>query len=78
MSTEENKAAERRLTQHVWSAHNPAAVRDFVANDVVEHNSVLGPGAGRDGYQRALQMLFTAFQQTGDGFGHRYLPLRRR
>jgi steroid delta-isomerase-like uncharacterized protein len=61
MSTEENKAAERRLTEEVWNEHNPGAVDEFVAPDVVEHNPVLSVGPGREGFRQALEMLFSAF-----------------
>jgi steroid delta-isomerase-like uncharacterized protein len=61
MSTEENKAAERRLTEEVWNKHNPGAVDEFVAPDVVEHNPILGVGPGREGFRQALEMLFSAF-----------------
>jgi steroid delta-isomerase-like uncharacterized protein len=61
MSTEENKAAERRLIEEVWNEHNPGAVDEFVAPDVVEHDPILGLGPGREGFRQALEMLFSAF-----------------
>ena len=61
MSTEENKAAERRLIDAVWNKHNPGAVDEFVAPDVVEHNPILGLGPGREGFRHALEVLFSAF-----------------
>jgi len=61
MSTEENKAAERRLIDAVWNKHNPGAVDEFVAPDVVEHNPILGLGPGREGFRHALEVLFGAF-----------------
>ena len=61
MSSDENKALERRLKEAVWDRHDPDAADEFVAPDVVEHNSALGPGLGRDGYKRALRMAFSAF-----------------
>jgi len=61
MSTDENKAAERRLTDAMCNQHDPAAVDQFVAPDVVERNSILGKGLGREGYRQALQMLFATF-----------------
>ncbi len=94
MSTEENKAAERRLTEEVWNKRNPGAVDEFVAADVVEHNPILGLGPGREGFRQALNMVFAGFPDVqitvedeiaegdkvapGDGRGNRYLPLRRR
>ena len=61
MSSEENKAAEERLVAEVWNRHNPQAVDEFVAPDVVMNNSVLALGNGREGYKRALEMVFAAF-----------------
>ncbi|HAC46375.1 MAG TPA: ester cyclase [Chloroflexi bacterium] len=61
MSSEENKAAEERLVAEVWNRHNPQAVDEFVAPDVVMNNSVLALGNGREGYKRALVMVFAAF-----------------
>ena len=61
MSSEENKAAEERLVAEVWNRHNPQAVDEFVAQDVVMNNSVLALGKGREGYKRALEMVFAAF-----------------
>jgi len=61
MSSEENKAAEERLVAEVWNRHNPQAVDEFVAQDVVMNNSVLALGNGREGYKRALEMVFAAF-----------------
>ena len=43
MSTEENKAAERRCYEGVWHKHNLKVVDEFVAPDVVEHNPLF-PG----------------------------------
>lgn len=61
MSTEENRAIERRFKEAVWDRHNPDAADDFVDPDVEEHNSLLGPGQGREGYKRAIRMAFSAF-----------------
>ncbi len=61
MFTEENKAAERRLTEEVWNKRNPGAVDEFVAADVVEHNPILGLGPGREGFRQALNMVFAGF-----------------
>jgi steroid delta-isomerase-like uncharacterized protein len=61
MSTEENKAAERRLVEEVWNNHNPGAISEFVAADVIEHNPVLGLGPGREGFRQALETVFSAF-----------------
>jgi steroid delta-isomerase-like uncharacterized protein len=61
MPSSENKAAERRLVAEVWNKHNSQAVDEFVAPDVVMNNSVMSLGSGRDGYKRALEMVFAAF-----------------
>ena len=61
MSTQENMAAERRLTEEVWNKHNPGAADEFLAPDVVEHNPILGLGPGREGFRQALETLFSAF-----------------
>src|SRR5579864_2630516 len=61
MSTEENKASERRFKDAVWDRRNPDAADEFVDPDVEEHNSLLGPGHGREGYKRAMHMAFSAF-----------------
>jgi len=61
MSGEENKAIERRLKEAVWDRHDPDAADEFVDPDVEGHNSLLGPGLGRDGYKRAMRMAFSAF-----------------
>jgi steroid delta-isomerase-like uncharacterized protein len=61
MSSRENKTAERRLVAEVWNKHNSQAVEEFVAPDVVMHNAVLSLGEGREGYKRALEMVFAAF-----------------
>ncbi len=61
MSTEENKAAERRLTEEVWNRRGIDAVDEFIAADVVEHNPILGVGPGREGFRQALKIIFSAF-----------------
>ncbi|HEV8194651.1 MAG TPA: nuclear transport factor 2 family protein, partial [Ktedonobacterales bacterium] len=62
MSTEENKAAERRWYEEVWGKHNLDVVDELVAPDVVEHNPLFpGQGEGREGYKQILQTAFAAF-----------------
>lgn len=61
MSSEENKALERRLVEEVWNKHNPDAADEFVAPDVLENNPLPGLRHGRDGYKQALGMAFAAF-----------------
>jgi len=52
---------ERRLKEAVWDRHDPNAADEFVDQDVLEHNSVLGSGLGIEGYKRAMRMVFLAF-----------------
>jgi len=61
MSTEVNKAAERRLIEEMWNKHNPGAVDEFIAPDLIEHNPILGIGPGRDGFRKALELIFATF-----------------
>jgi steroid delta-isomerase-like uncharacterized protein len=62
MSTEENKAAERRFYAEVWVKHNLDVVDELVAPDVVEHNPLFpGQGPGREGFRQTLNMVFSAF-----------------
>lgn len=61
MSLEENKAVERRFKEAVWDRHDPEAADKFVDPDVEEHNSLLGPGRGLEGYKQAMRMAFSAF-----------------
>jgi predicted ester cyclase len=61
MSGEENKAIERRFKETVWDRHDPDAADKFIDPDVEEHNSLLGPGHGLEGYKRAMRMVFSAF-----------------
>jgi steroid delta-isomerase-like uncharacterized protein len=63
MSTEENKAAERRFYEEVWRQRNLAAIDALGAPDVVDHNPrVAGQGPGREGFRQAGPALaFSAF-----------------
>jgi len=62
MSTEENKAAERRFQEELWNEHNLSAVDQHVANDVVEHNPLFpGQGPGREGFRQTVAMILSAF-----------------
>ena len=61
MTAVENKALERRLKAEIWDRHNLEAVDELVDPGVIEHNSLLGPGLGRDGYKRAMGLIFAAF-----------------
>jgi steroid delta-isomerase-like uncharacterized protein len=62
MSTEENKAAERRFYEEVWKKRNFAVIDELVAPDVIEHNpTVPGQGPGREGFRQTVEMLLSAF-----------------
>ena len=62
MSTEENKAAERRFYEEVWNKHNPDTVDELVAPDLVEHNPVLpGQGPGREGFKQSVETTLATF-----------------
>ena len=62
MSTEENKAAERRFLEELWNKHNLGAVNEHVAPDVVEHNpNVPGQGPGLEGFRQSVEMVLSAF-----------------
>ncbi len=62
MSTEENKAAERRFYEEVWNKHNLGTVDELVARDVVEHNPVVpGQAPGLEGFRQMVKMSLSAF-----------------
>lgn len=61
MPVEDYLMLERSLKEKVWDAHNVDAADQFVDANVIEHDSILGPGLGLEGYKRALRMAFTAF-----------------
>lgn len=62
MSTEDNKAAERRFYEELWNQHDLGAVDEHVAPDVVEHNPVFpGQGPGREGFRQSVAMPLSAF-----------------
>ncbi len=62
MSTEEDKAAERRFVEELWNEHNLSAVDEHVAPDVVEHNPLFpGQGPGREGFRQTVAMMLSAF-----------------
>jgi predicted ester cyclase len=62
VSTEENKAAERRFYEEVWHRRNPGAVDEFVAPEFVDHTPLPGQGPGREGFRQAGPALaFSAF-----------------
>ena len=60
MSTEENKAAERRFYEEVWHKRNLAAIDELVAPNIVEHNpNVPGQGTGREGFRQSIEMILS-------------------
>jgi len=62
MSTEENKAAERRFYEEVWNKHNLGTVDELVAPDVVEHNPLVPGQAPRlEGFRQMVKMSLSAF-----------------
>lgn len=62
MSTEENKAVERRFYEEVWGKMNLTIIDELVAPDVVDHNpSVPGQGPGREGFRQTIELIFSAF-----------------
>jgi steroid delta-isomerase-like uncharacterized protein len=62
MSTEENKAAERRYYEEVWRKRNLAAIDELVAPEFVDHDPLPGQGPGREGFRQAGPALaFSAF-----------------
>ncbi len=62
MSTEQNKAAERRFYEEVWGKHNLGCVDELVAPEVVEHNPLFpGQGPGREGFRQTVEKVFSAF-----------------
>ena len=62
MSTEQNKAAARRLIEEVFNQGNIDLIDEIVASDFVEHED-MGPGIppGREGLKPATEMLRSAF-----------------
>jgi steroid delta-isomerase-like uncharacterized protein len=62
VSTEENKAAERRFYAEVWVKHNLDVLDELVAPDVVEHNPLFpGQAPGREGFRQTIETVFSAF-----------------
>ncbi len=62
MSTEENKAAERRFLEELFNKHNLSAVDEHVAPDVIERNPMVpSQGPGLEGYRQVVGMTLSAF-----------------
>lgn len=61
MSVEENKAIARRFYEEVWNKHNLAALEEFMATDLIDHDPWLGQAPGREGMKQQLALLLAAF-----------------
>ncbi|MFQ5864509.1 MAG: ester cyclase [bacterium] len=61
MSTEENKAAVRRLIDEAWNKGNLAAIDEILDPDYVLHIAAPGARSDREGYKQAVSMYRTAF-----------------
>lgn len=62
MSTEENKAAERRFQEELWNKRNLGSVDEHVAADVVDHDPFSpGQATGREGFRQTVAMMLSAF-----------------
>ena len=60
MSTEENKALNRRFWEEVFNQKNLAAIDDLCRADFVYHGAS-GPIRGSEAFKGFLQMYFSAF-----------------
>ena len=61
MSTEENKALERRFIEEVLNQQHLTATEELVAEDFVELDPFPGQGPGREGLKQVLSMFFAGF-----------------
>ena len=59
--SEENKALLRREIEEVWNKHNPDAVDEFFAPDLVNHSAPPGMPNDREGVKAGLGMFLGAF-----------------
>jgi steroid delta-isomerase-like uncharacterized protein len=59
--SEENKALHMRQHEEVWDKHNPDAVDEYFASDVINHSAPPGVPADRDGLKGLMAMYFGAF-----------------
>ncbi len=60
MTIDANKALVRRLFEEVFPAGDPAAVRDLVAEQILDHDPIPGQPAGVDGIGYVVSTLHTA------------------
>ena len=63
MSTEENKAIDRRLTEEGWNQGNTAIFDEFLAADFLGHDPS-GPLHGPEGFTQLYATYRTAFPDT--------------
>ena len=50
-----------RMVERVFNRHDPSAVREYFAEDVVDHNPGPGQGPGVEGVEQMLAMCLQAF-----------------
>jgi steroid delta-isomerase-like uncharacterized protein len=61
MSTEENKAIDRRIVEGGFNTGNTAVLDEFIAADCVDHAAPPGTPSGREGAKQFFAMLRSAF-----------------
>ncbi len=61
MSTTENKAIVRRVTEEVWNKHNPGAIDEYYAADYATDNPWQRETAGLEAVKQRAAYAFTAF-----------------
>jgi steroid delta-isomerase-like uncharacterized protein len=61
MSTEENKAIDRRLVEEGFNKGNMAILEEFIAVDCVDHAAPPGMPPGREGVKQFFAMFRSAF-----------------
>ena len=61
MSTEENKAVERRIIEEVFNNKNLAAIDELFTPDYAYHGTGGGDSRGREEFKLTIAALFAAF-----------------
>lgn len=64
MSTEDNKALDRRGFEEVWNQGNLAVIDELSAENVVTHNPPGPPMQGTEAFKQFIQMYRSAFPDT--------------
>jgi len=64
MSTEDNKALDRRGFEEVWNKGNLAVIDELNAANVVTHNPPSPPMQGTEAFKQFVQMYRSAFPDT--------------